>query len=39
VVGFSVLDEVAEQAHERGLLVLQRKGDLVETDARTMRDF
>jgi hypothetical protein len=39
VAGFSVPDEVVEQAHERGLFVLQRRGDLVETDAGAMRAF
>jgi hypothetical protein len=37
VAGFSVPDEVIEQAHERGLFVLQRKGDVVEADAEAMR--
>jgi hypothetical protein len=39
VAGFSVPDDVVEQAHERGLFVLKRKGDVVETDAEAMRAF
>jgi hypothetical protein len=39
VAGFSVPDDVVEQAHERGMFVLKRKGDLVEADAEAMRAF
>ncbi len=39
VAGFSVPDDVIEQARERGLFVLQRKGDVVEADASSMRAF
>jgi hypothetical protein len=39
VAGFSVPDDVVEQAHQRGLFVLKRKGDVVETDSDAMRAF
>jgi hypothetical protein len=39
VAGFSVPDDVVEQAHERGMFVLKRRGDLVEADAEAMRAF
>jgi hypothetical protein len=39
VAGFSVPDDVVELAHERGLFVLKRKGDIVETDTGAMRAF
>jgi hypothetical protein len=39
VAGFSVPEDVVEQARERGLFVLQRKGDVVEADAASMRAF
>jgi hypothetical protein len=39
LAGFSVPEDVIAQAHERGLFVLQRKGDVVETDADSMRAF
>ncbi len=39
VAGFSVPDDVIEQAHERGLFVLQRKGDVFEADVEAMRPF
>lgn len=39
VAGFSVPDDVVEQAHQRGLFVLKRKSDVVETDSDAMRAF
>jgi hypothetical protein len=39
VAGFSVPDDVVREAHERGMFVLKRKGDVVETDTGAMRAF
>jgi multidrug efflux pump subunit AcrA (membrane-fusion protein) len=39
LAGFSVPQDVAEEAHRRGMFVLKRKGDLVETEASSMRAF
>jgi hypothetical protein len=39
IAGFKVPADVIKLAHERGMFVLQRKGDVIETDAGTMRAF
>ncbi len=39
VAGFSIPNEVIEQAHARGLLVLQRKGDVIQADTTSMQAF
>jgi hypothetical protein len=39
LAGFSVPNDVVEEAHKRGLFVLKRKGDLLETEASGMRAF
>jgi hypothetical protein len=39
IAGFKVPADVIKLAHERGMFVLQRKGDVIETDAAMMRAF
>jgi len=39
VAGFSVPQDVVEEAHKRGMFVLKRKGDLLEADAQDMKAF
>ena len=39
LAGFSVPQDVIEEAHQRGLFILQRKGDVIEADTQTMRGF
>lgn len=39
LASFSVPSDVTEAAHEKGIFVLQRKGDVIDVDARQMRAF
>lgn len=39
IAGFSIPDEVIEQAHQRGLFILKAKGDVIEQDTQAMRAF
>jgi hypothetical protein len=39
LAGFSVPQDVVEEAHKRGMFVLKRQGDLLETEASGMRAF
>lgn len=39
LAGFSVPYDVVKAAHERGMFVLQRKGDVIEVDAQSMKAF
>jgi hypothetical protein len=39
IAGFSVPPDVVKAAHERGIFVLKRKGDVLTTDANVMRAF
>jgi hypothetical protein len=39
IAGFSVPQDVVDQALEQGMFVLKRKGDLVEAEAQSMRAF
>jgi hypothetical protein len=39
LASFSVPQEVTEAAHEKGIFVLQRKGDVIDVDAKQMRAF
>jgi hypothetical protein len=39
IAGFSVPQDVVDQALEQGMFVLKRKGDLVEAQAQSMRAF
>jgi hypothetical protein len=39
LAGFSVPQDVVEEAHKRGMFVLKRQGDLLETEAAGMRAF
>jgi hypothetical protein len=39
VAGFSVPDEVTEQAHASGYFVLKRQGDTFAVDAQKMKAF
>ncbi len=39
LAGFSIPSDVVKTAHERGIFVLQRKGDVLEVDAQTMKAF
>jgi RecB family endonuclease NucS len=39
IAGFSIPDEVAEEAKARGMFILKCKGDILLTDASSMRSF
>ena len=39
LAGFSIPSDIVKTAHERGIFVLQRKGDVIEVDAQTMKAF
>jgi predicted nucleotidyltransferase len=39
LAGFSVPQDVVEEAHRRGLFVLKRTGDVLETETQGMRAF
>jgi hypothetical protein len=39
IAGFSVPQDVVEEAHKQGMFVLKRKGDLLEAEAGDMRAF
>jgi hypothetical protein len=39
IAGFSVPPDVVKAAHERGIFVLKRKGDVLSSDAKEMRAF
>jgi RecB family endonuclease NucS len=39
IAGFSVPPDVVKAAHERGLFVLKRKGEVLTADAKGMRAF
>ena len=39
IAGFSIPEEVVQEAHEQGLFVLKRKGEVLEMDAQAMREF
>jgi hypothetical protein len=39
IAGFSVPNDVVKAAHERGLFVLKRKGDVMSSSAKAMRAF
>ena len=39
LAGFSVPQDVVDEAHQRGIFVLQRKGDVLEADTQAMKEF